>query len=246
MKNIHLLPTEDKSRITKYNKELHIEKIAIYNEPSIKMEVFNMYITSEEEIKEGEYGLSRLGEIIKFHSGYDYRYYAKIILTTDPDLIADGVQAIDDEFLEWFVKNPSCEFVEVPKWFDGLDFLEYIIIIPQEEPKQETLEAAMYILQNSTYGAMGKVCDEEPKQETLEEAAENYCSNSHAINEDRASWQDIEFAFKDGAEWQAKRMYSEEDMRKAYDQGIDDSFDIGFSSKDDTNFNAFIEQFKKK
>ena len=27
---------------------------------------------------------------------------------------------------------------------------------------------------------------------------------------------------------------------------IDDSFDMGFSSKDDTNFNAFIEQFKKK
>jgi hypothetical protein len=36
----------------------------------------------------------------------------KIILTTDQDLIKDGVQAIDDEFLEWFVKNPSCEEVE--------------------------------------------------------------------------------------------------------------------------------------
>ena len=43
-----------------------------------------------------------------------------------------------------------------------------------------------------------------------------------------------------------ERMYSEEDMRKAYDQGIDDSFDIGFSNKDDANFNEFIEQFKKK
>ena len=44
------------------------------------------------------------------------------------------------------------------------------------------------------------------KQETLEEAAENYCSNNHAINEDRAAWQDIEFAFKDGAEWQQEQM----------------------------------------
>jgi hypothetical protein len=43
-----------------------------------------------------------------------------------------------------------------------------------------------------------------------------------------------------------ERMYSEDDMRKAYDQGIDDSFDMGFSSKDDTNFNVFIKQFKKK
>lgn len=39
--------------------------------------------------------------------------YKKIILTTDQDLIKDGVQAIDDEFLEWFVANPSCKFVEV-------------------------------------------------------------------------------------------------------------------------------------
>jgi flavorubredoxin len=39
--------------------------------------------------------------------------YCKIILTTDGDLIKDGVQSIDDEFLEWFVENPSCEEVEV-------------------------------------------------------------------------------------------------------------------------------------
>jgi hypothetical protein len=45
----------------------------------------------------------------------------KIILTTDPQLIADGVQAIDDEFLEWFVKNPSCERVEVENERDILD-----------------------------------------------------------------------------------------------------------------------------
>ena len=28
--------------------------------------------------------------------------YKKIILTTDDDIINDGVQSIDDEFLEWF------------------------------------------------------------------------------------------------------------------------------------------------
>jgi hypothetical protein len=59
-------------------------------------------------------------------------------------LIKDGVQSIDDEFLEWFVKNPSCEFVEVDKnWNYPLDkSWEYKLrIIPKEEPKQEeTLE----------------------------------------------------------------------------------------------------------
>lgn len=39
----------------------------------------------------------------------------KIILTTDVDLIKNGVQEIDDEFLEWFVKNPSCENVNIEK-----------------------------------------------------------------------------------------------------------------------------------
>ena len=74
------------------------------------------------------------------------------------------------------------------------------------------------------------------KKETLEEAAEKYWVKQ-PYNED---------AFIEGAKWQQERMYSEEDMRKAYDQGIDDSFDIGFSNKDDANFNEFIEQFKRK
>jgi len=38
----------------------------------------------------------------------------KIILTTDQDLIKDGVQSIDDEFLEWFCsKNGEVDFVKV-------------------------------------------------------------------------------------------------------------------------------------
>jgi hypothetical protein len=49
------------------------------------------------------------------------------------------VQAINDEFLEWFVKNPSCEEVEVlhqdvysmGKWDRRSN-----IIIPKETPKQ--------------------------------------------------------------------------------------------------------------
>jgi hypothetical protein len=76
----------------------------------------------------------------------------KVILTTDQDLIENGVQAIDYEFLQWFVKNPSCESVEVEsvEVEDYVGFAghtsyptfhsEYKIIIPKEELKQETLE----------------------------------------------------------------------------------------------------------
>lgn len=108
------------------------------------------------------------------------------------------------------------------------------------------------------------------EKETLEEAAENYCSNNHAINEDRAAWQDIEFAFKDGAKWQAEqlfkdeaiqtleksiflllkkqeRMYSEEDMIEFAKWVF---LEVGSNTgKDRTNkelFNEWFEQFKNK
>jgi hypothetical protein len=63
--------------------------------------------------------------------------YKEILLSTDDLLIKDGIQAIDDEFLEWFVKNPSCEEVEVEKdyCYGNLEHFDYKIIIPKEKPK---------------------------------------------------------------------------------------------------------------
>jgi len=57
-----------------------------------------------------------------------------IVMTTDPLLIKDGVQEIDDDFLEWFVKNPSCEYVDLLglRKEKGYEFLGYEIIIPKE------------------------------------------------------------------------------------------------------------------
>jgi hypothetical protein len=94
---------------------------------------------------------------------YHYKYYKKIIMTTNTSINLlcgcgkncgakeSGVQAIDEDFLEWFVKNPSCEWVEVQDWYHK--FLSCCqskeqcycnkkrIIIPKEEhPKQETIE----------------------------------------------------------------------------------------------------------
>ena len=168
MKNIHLLPTEKPSRLF-YNKKDSIFTIDNDFENVIEEDWFqdyNIYITSNEEIKEGDWCLcseelvhkvveikSNIG-IIRFQDGVTEVLNAckKIILTTDPELIADGVQAIEDEFLNWFVKNPSCECVEIERMEDGkyIDrfadgtikegiYENYKIIIPQEEPKQETL-----------------------------------------------------------------------------------------------------------
>ena len=75
----------------------------------------------------------------------------KIILTTDQDLIKDGVQAIEDEFLEWFVKNPSCEKIEVEKApYDGTKSIskywggEYKITIPSEETLEQFMASLPY------------------------------------------------------------------------------------------------------
>lgn len=189
--------------------------------------------------------------------------YKKIILTTDPDLIADGVQAIDDEFLEWFVNNPSCEFVEtkisiykhyyktgeiMTSLSPTPDFSSrnmqcekaqpiYKIIIPQEEPKQETLtytEAAKKEerIFNSTMMS---------KQETLEEAADNWVRKP-LIGTRRDS-------FMAGAKWQAeqdKNKYNDEDMIAFMQFIISNPVLSNTSSVSETTARYYLEQFKKK
>jgi hypothetical protein len=139
MKNLFLLPTDKPSRLIIQNgNKLILGK----EEYSITENKQNIYITSDEEIKEGYYFDLDINKVLKYPIGCYNKGNKKIILTTDQELIKDGVQAIDDEFLEWFVKNPSCESVEVKcysKFNDG-DFTDYKIIIPKEEPKKETLE----------------------------------------------------------------------------------------------------------
>jgi hypothetical protein len=148
--NIHVLPTDKPSKLFRFEDTLIKNNlIGLYDFKEKGYEAHHIYITSDEEIKDGEYGLSQLNEIIKFHSGYDYRYYAKIILTTNQDLIKSGVQAIDDEFLEWFIKNPKCEEVkvEVDLSKHNRQFQTkygWKIIIPQEKAKQETLENELW------------------------------------------------------------------------------------------------------
>jgi hypothetical protein len=144
MKNIHVLPTDKPSRLFMDDKTTNIY---LSLENNLFKNGLNIYITSDEEIKEGDYvydifknacpvirQLKTEEEVL----GVQETEF-KIILTTDQDLIKDGVRAIDDEFLEWFVKNPSCEFVEINFSLVSGSF-KYKIIIPQEEPKQETLE----------------------------------------------------------------------------------------------------------
>jgi len=141
MKNLHLIPTNKPSRLCKTDKlRLYPNGLTPKSQGLCKNQ--NICITNDEEIKEGEIGYIidkqnniRKVERVQTKNIGTPSYYCnshscdssvsnvcysipiedckKIILTTDEDLIKDCVQAIDDEFLEWFVKNPSCEEVDV-------------------------------------------------------------------------------------------------------------------------------------
>jgi len=150
MKNIHILSTDKPSRLYRnlLTDKLFILENSVMDVSECNREYQNIYITNDEEIKDGDWFLTPMNDleyankewIITISKFIPKTNFKKIILTTDQDL--DGIQAIDYEFLEWFCKNSSCEFVEVQKGFAdgsnyGYNFLDYKIIITKEEPTQE-------------------------------------------------------------------------------------------------------------
>jgi len=174
MKNIHVLPKDifNQLGVDHYGKTPTQIKIAefLINK--------NIYITSDEEPKYKDFYITNGNKIYFCNTLNPTRnnHYKKIILTTDQDLIKDGVQAIDDEFIEWFVKNPSCERVEVERdsrevgGHNGGSVIEYglyEIIIPKEEAKQETLkEVELAILFHNTYEKLAPSFGYETREDT--------------------------------------------------------------------------------
>ena len=168
MKNIYILPTDKPSRlfIDIEDNKLKIT-IPIGGEHMMNQ---NIYITNDEEIIEEYWCIDKHNVVYKQETDKIFSEFTgskKIILTTDTDLIKDDVQAIDDDFLEWFVKNPSCEYVETYSLKEGNEELgyhhyKYEIVIPKEEPKQENCctpvgQIKRYV---DCHG-----CDRKPKQE---------------------------------------------------------------------------------
>ena len=153
MRNVHLIPTDKPSRLYLGDNGNFVfgmmqTSIQSRNDDFTNQ---NISITNSEEIKEGDWCYDKvLNLIFQTDNHTDFKYVnqtdnvLKIILTDNPDLIADGVQSIDNEFLEWFVKKPSCEEVKV-ETFEVEDYVgfaghtsyptfhnKYKIIIPKE------------------------------------------------------------------------------------------------------------------
>lgn len=106
MKNLYLINTKEPSRLDEFGGQWFL-----YDTPEQGLRNYNIYITSDEKIQSGDWFYNPFINEIQINCNSDG--CKKIIQTTDPKLIDDGVQPIRDEFLEWFVNNPECESVEV-------------------------------------------------------------------------------------------------------------------------------------
>ena len=225
-----------------------------------------LFITSDEEIKKDDYYLGDDNHIYCLCTTVNSNG-KKIILTTNADYIEEGIQAIDEEFLEWFVNNPSCEKVEIESWETKDKWeLDYKIIIPKEEPKQiyyntvgrengvfaikgqfNTQKEALDLANELNEKGLGVYYDwnetlvkEKPKQETLEEISKHYANTHQDVSGNLGKYL-VSAVFQDGAKYQAERMYSEEDMKLAFNSSsFTNMLDIYNS------FEEFIGQYKKK
>lgn len=211
-KNVHVVETDYYSRLafnTEEGNYIYKKDPFRYNNQE-KIENRDIYITSNGFITENSWIChdSTLITTAKEVEDIDSEWKL-VILTTDVDLIKDGVQAIDDEFLEWFVKNPSCKSVTVTNLYGDFQPVkyDYKIIIPKKEPKQD-LEREMFDLeQELDIPSNLRWHNSKPKQETLEEAAErNYNeagANAYFNN-----------GFIRGAKWQQEQIGNSEFLQK--------------------------------
>jgi hypothetical protein len=225
MKNIHVLPTDKPSRLY-----LNTQEYIFENEYSLSTDECqnkNIYITSYEEIKEGDWIYNIVSKNIFKASkqlidlindpNVTLTTNKKIILTTDQELIKDGVQAIDDEFLEWFVNNPTCKRVEVESMVNMIQFTPrefiYKIIIPKEEAKpihQQIIDAV------GGKEAFMELAGLKYKQKTPEEAADKWVfeTNGHKWSNNNNEAGDNFGSFIAGFKEAEKTLYSGEEVIK--------------------------------
>jgi hypothetical protein len=266
MKNIHLIPTDKPSRLHLGDSGLVLCDLN-FGRNTINGQ--NIYITNDEEIKEGDKGwLLENNGITKNINQYDctkglggiYPTDKKIILTTDDQLIQNGVQAVDDDFLEWFLNNSSCEKVETYSLGEENELTgeschyKYEIIIPQAELKQSAMDKGSIdkfldsLSDKELKEKWNKYeqCSEQEnsatisefieniKQETVEEVAERMWNDPNKQLTSKNS-------FIQGAKFQAERMYSEEEVFSL----IDKVFHM-YASSYRQDAKEWFEQFKKK
>lgn len=204
MKNIHLLPTDSESKlvIRAFDSKLclHTRYTHWHGENQ------HLYITFDEIVnKDGEWYLWG-DKVLQNKKGDTLQSFCKkIILTTDPVLIADGIQAIEDEFLQWYVAkaNDSGKPIDIVEVKLSAKPSTYKLIIPEEE--RNVIDNW---LEKHGDPEISKQVEEEAEELYLEEEALRFLPRSEVEHDT-----DFIIGFGVGAQWQAERMYSESEIR---------------------------------
>lgn len=298
MKNIHVLATPNPSRLY-YTISMNGYVLHLSETPKIKSSQLRhqyIYITDNSEIKEGDWcfelynGESKAINPVMFIDELGNKWYLrkanmnypandneckKIILTDNPELIKEGVQSIPNEFLEWFVKNSSREFVEVVNdefylkkaFIEGENAIayEYKIIIPSEEnniidnwlqkngnpeiDKQVEEEAKNLLKTEIDWSGFPKSTQEKVGYiETKQETLEEVKDlKYYRANAEEDYMQTPISVLRYITELeQSKNKYSEEDMKKYGEFAVSKFLNVKKTTLTKNYFSEFIEQFKKQ
>ena len=221
MKNLHILPTPNQSRLFYANRG---QELSLGDYPRRHYSTGHyVYITNDEYI-----GLSYYldGDTVRKGVVDDAEYWAvrkdykKIIMTDDVKLVKDGVQEVSSKFLEWLIENPSCEEVKIDHekvlWEDGrITHHTYRIITPDEEPqdflgrttfdllKQEAIAEEMFELeQELDIPSDLRWHNSAPKESSLEEALKKYVTT---MSLDQSVYIDFLQCAEFGAKWEREQ-----------------------------------------
>jgi hypothetical protein len=245
IKNIHIVATENSSKLS-YNKD----GVLVLHRLQWRKGTQHIYITADADINENDYIITKDGRLVQvsYLLSKDLEGASKVVLTTDHDLINNDVQKIDDEDFAWFVKNPSCEFVEIKivHSFGELpnnEFLSNKIIYKAIIPKKNFYcgdevdydDKCLEQCENCNdctgvdYGYLPKEFKHEFKVLTKEEVMEGRSSAYEFIDFDKQDMKTANEFYNEDltplqnmiefAKWQQKGSYSEEDMIEASKYG---------------------------
>lgn len=201
MKNMHLFPTDLPSRLYEFGGQFHLHET-----PQENFISYNIYVSTNEPVQTGDWGYLYDADVVTKYTGTPVGHTYKVVFSNDSKLIEDGVQALPEEFLQWFIKNQSIDRVKVTQenicarchsndtddcWSakecsDGkYDKIRYkIVLAPREETNCSHPANAREWYKDGCFKCYecSKIIVEESHQKeqapvTLEEAANNYSNN---------------------------------------------------------------------
>lgn len=209
MKNIFTLKTDQKSNLYYNTNDKCFQVSEVLKDSTPLKENQFVYVTNEESLTLGGYHFnSKYGDEPqktnerdinwrKYWEEEDYEI-SKIVLTNDPQLVADGVQEINSSFLSFFAENKP-EYVEVKEEIRAFDIQNdevpyaifdgdctktvYSLNFAEKDKKEEysntqkkSLEANKQFIKNTSPEKLEELLKEfdNYETETLEEAAEKW------------------------------------------------------------------------